>query len=163
MPPKNFFCPSSHATLAPGLPRPFLYLASREFVLDSRSLALDFFVSLALASSLVSSNPPLMLIFRYIIVIVITFLFTKLPWPWDSEGAFRSPRQAATGPPVYHTRRRFHFCPFYCWTSSREAVNTNFYSLWFDSAGNRTWVYHISSRRSIHSTIISITNHFWVC
>ena len=33
-------------------------------------------------------------------------------------------------------------CPFYCWPSSREAVNTNFYSLWFDPTGNcQTRVY----------------------
>ena len=50
-----------------------------------------------------------------------------------------------------HTMEASH-CPFNCWTSSREAVNTNFYSLWFDSTGNRTRVYRFSSRRSIHST-----------
>ena len=33
-----------------------------------------------------------------------------------------------------------------------EAVNTNFYSLWFDPTGNRTQVYRFSSRRSIYST-----------
>ena len=31
-------------------------------------------------------------------------------------------------------------------------MNTNFYSLWFDSTGNRTRVYRFSSRRSIHPT-----------
>ena len=31
-------------------------------------------------------------------------LFTKLPWPGDSEKTFRSSSQAATCPPVYHTR-----------------------------------------------------------
>ena len=31
-------------------------------------------------------------------------------------------------------------------------MNTNFYSLWFDPTGNRTRVYCISIRRSIHST-----------
>ena len=35
-------------------------------------------------------------------------LFTKLPWPGDSEGTFRSSSQAATCSPVYHTRRRLH-------------------------------------------------------
>ena len=50
-----------------------------------------------------------------------------------------------------HTMGASH-CLFNCWTSSREAVNTNFYSLWFDSTGNRTRVYRFSSRRSIHST-----------
>ena len=37
--------------------------------------------------------------------------FTKLPWPGDSEGTFRSSSQAATCPPVYHTRRRLHTVP----------------------------------------------------
>ena len=31
-------------------------------------------------------------------------------------------------------------------------MNINFYSLWFDPTGNRTLVYHFSSRRSIHLT-----------
>ena len=43
-------------------------------------------------------------------------------------------------------------CPFQCWISSREAVNTNFYSLWFDLTGNWNSVYCFSSRCSIHST-----------
>ena len=38
-------------------------------------------------------------------------LFTKLPWPGDSERTFRSSSQAATCPPVYHTRRRLHTVP----------------------------------------------------
>ena len=38
-------------------------------------------------------------------------LFTKLPWPGDSEGTFRSSSQAATCPPVYHTRRKLHTVP----------------------------------------------------
>ena len=60
-----------------------------------------------------------------------------------------------------HTAEASH-CPFNCWTSSREAVNTNFYSLWFDPTGNRTRVYRFSSRRSIHSTtdrLITITKY----
>ena len=39
-------------------------------------------------------------------------LFTKLPWPGDSEGTFWSSNQAATCPPVYHTRWRLHTVPF---------------------------------------------------
>ena len=38
-------------------------------------------------------------------------LFTKLPWPGDYEGTFRSSSQASAGPPVYHTRRRLHAVP----------------------------------------------------
>ena len=39
-------------------------------------------------------------------------LFTKLPWPGDSEWAFRFSSQAATCPPVYLTLRRLHTVPF---------------------------------------------------
>ena len=46
-----------------------------------------------------------------VIVIVIYILFTKLPWPGDSEGTFRSSSQAAICPPVYHTQRRLHTVP----------------------------------------------------
>ena len=38
-------------------------------------------------------------------------LFTKFPWPGDSEETFRSSSQAATCPPVYHTRWRLHTVP----------------------------------------------------
>ena len=38
-------------------------------------------------------------------------LFTKLPWPGDSEGTFRSSSQAATCASVYHTRWRLHTVP----------------------------------------------------
>ena len=38
-------------------------------------------------------------------------LFTKLPWPGDSEGTFRSSSQAATCPSVYHTRWKLHTVP----------------------------------------------------
>ena len=79
-------------------------------------------------------------------------LFTKLPWPGDSEGTFRSSSQTATCPPGHHTRRRLHTLSFYCWTSSRENVNIKFYSFWFHPIGNRTPVNHFSSRRSMHST-----------
>ena len=37
-------------------------------------------------------------------------------------------------------------CSFNCWTSSREAANIYFYSLWFDPTGNRTQLYRFSSR-----------------
>ena len=38
-------------------------------------------------------------------------LFIKWPWPGNSEGTFRSSSQAATCPPVYHTRRKLHTVP----------------------------------------------------
>ena len=53
-----------------------------------------------------------------------------------------------------HTVEASH-CSFNCRTSSREAVNTNFFSLWFDPTGNQTRVYRFNSRRSIHSTTVS--------
>ena len=40
-------------------------------------------------------------------------LFIKLPWPGDSERTFQSSSQAATCPPVYHTRRRLHTVPLF--------------------------------------------------
>ena len=51
-------------------------------------------------------------------------------------------------PHTMETSHRF----FNCWTTSREVVNTKFYSLWFDPIGNWTRVHRFSSRRSIHST-----------
>ena len=79
-------------------------------------------------------------------------LFSKLPWPGDSEGTFWSSSQPATCPPVYHTRRRLHIVPLIPERQAGKLVNTNFHSVWFDPTGNRTRVYHLSSRRSIHST-----------
>ena len=38
-------------------------------------------------------------------------LFTKFPWPGDSEETFQSSSQAAAYPPVYHTRWRLHTVP----------------------------------------------------
>ena len=38
-------------------------------------------------------------------------LFTKLPWPENSEGTFQSSSQAASCPTVYHTQRRLHTVP----------------------------------------------------
>ena len=78
-------------------------------------------------------------------------LFTELPWPGDSEGTFRSSSQAATCPPVYHTRRRLYTVHFNA-ECQENFVNTNFYNLWFDPTRNRTRAYRFSSRRSIHST-----------
>ena len=71
----------------------------------------------------------------------------------DSEETFRSSSQAATCPPVYHTRWRIHASPFYCWTSSREIVNTNFCNFEFDPTGNRAHVNRFSYRRQIYSTL----------
>ena len=81
--------------------------------------------------------------------IVIISLFTKLPWPGDSEGTFLFSSQAATcqlyAVAVSH-------CPFQCWTSRKEVIKIDFYSLWFDPTANRTRVYLFSCSRSVHST-----------
>ena len=74
-------------------------------------------------------------------------LFTKLPWPGDSEGTLMFSSQAATCPHVYHRLWRLHTVPL-----TAEHLNTNFYSLWFDPTGNRTRVYRFCSRRFIHLT-----------
>jgi len=50
-----------------------------------------------------------------------TNLFVKVPRPGDSEVTLPCPRTQQANLPAYlHTNR------FKCWTSSREAVNTNF-------------------------------------
>ena len=86
-------------------------------------------------------------------VIVITFYLPSCLGQETVKGPFGLQVKL---PPVYHTRWRIHTDPLNCWTSSREAVNTNFYSLWFGPTGNRTRVYRFSSRRSINSTTESI-------
>ena len=45
------------------------------------------------------------------VIIMITSLFTKLPWPGDSEGTFRSSSQTAICTHVYHSVEASH-CPF---------------------------------------------------
>ena len=40
-------------------------------------------------------------------------LFTKLPWPGDSDGTFQSSSHAATSPPVYHTQWRIYTVPLF--------------------------------------------------
>ena len=44
-------------------------------------------------------------------------LFTKLPWPGDSEGTFRSSSQL---PPVRNTRRRLHTVPLIAERQARK-------------------------------------------
>ena len=49
-------------------------------------------------------NNLLYLQYSKIVIAITYFLITKLPWPGDSEGTFRSGSQAATCPPAYHKR-----------------------------------------------------------
>ena len=50
--------------------------------------------------------------YRYIVIIVIAFLFTQLPWPGSSEGTFRSSIQAATCH-LSTTEVEASHCPFF--------------------------------------------------
>ena len=61
---------------------------------------------------------------------------------------------------LLHTVEASH-CPFNCWTSSRKKLNSNFYSLCFDSTGNRTHVYLFSNKRSIHSITDWLMTRRW--
>ena len=65
--------------------------------------------------------------------------------PWSSS-------QAATCPPVYHTRWRLHTVPFDAEHQAGKLVNTNFYSFWLVATGNRNRVYRFSSRRLFEMT-----------
>ena len=69
-------------------------------------------------------------------VIVITFLFTKLLWPGDSEGGGLGLRVKLTPArlSIPHTVEASH-CPFYYRKSSKEVLNTKFYSLWLTRPG----------------------------
>ena len=60
-------------------------------------------------------------------------------------GTFRSPSQVDICPLVYHILWKLHSFSFYCWSSSRKAVNTNFYRFWCDPTGNRTRLYSFNS------------------
>ena len=94
-------------------------------------------------------------------VIVINILFAKLPWPGDSKETFQSSSQVATCPVptcLPHTVEASH-CPFNCWTSSREAVNPNFYSLWLDSTGNQTLVYCSVADTLSTRPLIGVSDH----
>ena len=69
-----------------------------------------------------------------------------MPWSEDSKGTFRSSSQAATCNGGGFT------LSFLMLKSSKKAVITNSYSIWFDSTWNRAQVYRFSSRYYIQST-----------
>ena len=82
--------------------------------------------------------------------VVFDYIFLGRPDP----KIFTVKSQATTCQPIYslpHTVEIPHY-PINCWSSSREAVNSNFYSVSFDPTGIRSLVYRFSSRRFIHST-----------
>ena len=63
-------------------------------------------------------------------------LFTKLPLPGDSKRYFSVFESSCHLPSCLpHTVETSH-CPFNCWTSSREGLNTIFYSFWYDLTSN---------------------------
>ena len=62
-------------------------------------------------------------------IIVITSSFTKLLWIGDSKVTFVVFESSCYLPICLHHTVETSLL-FYCWTSSREAVNTN--SFWFD-------------------------------
>ena len=86
-----------------------------------------------------------------IVITVITSLFTKLLLPGNSKETFRFWNQAATCPPVHHTRWRLHSILFML-NVKQGAVNTNFISFRFEPTWNQTRVSCFSSRAFIHST-----------
>ena len=89
--------------------------------------------------------------------VIANHYFAKLPWPVVNEENLQASSQAATCFP--HTVEASH-CPFQYWTSSREVVKTNFYSVCIDPTEKRTRVYRFRCRRSIFST--SDRNDSWI-
>ena len=83
--------------------------------------------------------------------IVITFYSPSCLGEETAKGPFSLRVSCHLPICIPHTEEASH-SPFDCWTSSRKAVNTKFYCLWFDPPWNRTRVYRFSSRRPIHST-----------
>ena len=81
------------------------------------------------------------------------YLITKLPQLGGIGATFSLSSQATA---VYHTQGCFTLL-FLMLNVRRKAVITNFYSLWFNSTGNRCQMYRFISRRYIHST----TNRFY--
>ena len=79
------------------------------------------------------------------------FLFTKLPWPGNSEGIFLDFESVSICPPVYYTRRKLHTVLFIAERQTGNLWIPIFYSLWFDPTRNRTLVYRFSSKPFIHS------------
>ena len=65
-------------------------------------------------------------------------LFSKLQWSGDSVRNFRSLSQAPLAHLFTTDSGDFTVSFFYCWTSSREAVNTKFCSPRFDRPGIET-------------------------
>ena len=79
-----------------------------------------------------------------------TSLFSKLPGQETAKRLFGA-ESSCHLPTSLRTRWNFTLSLIML-NIKQEAVNINFYSLWFDQTGNRTLVYRFSSRRSIHST-----------
>ena len=73
-------------------------------------------------------------------------LFTRSPWPGDSEGTFGV---RVNLPPAYQTRWRLHTVSFML-NVNQGNCRYQFCSLWFNPTGNRTHICRFSCRRSLH-------------
>ena len=81
-------------------------------------------------------------------------LFTKLPWPRDSQGIFlifESRCQPPAHPSTSHNGG-FTLSLLIAERQAGIAMITSFYSVWFDPTGNQNRVYRFRSKRSIYST-----------
>ena len=81
-------------------------------------------------------------------------LFTKLPWPRDSQGIF-SIFESRCQPPAHPSTTHDGGFTLSLLIAERQAgiaMNTSFYSVWFDPTGNQYRVYRFRSIRFIYST-----------
>ena len=107
--------------------------------------------------------------FRTSLVLYLHFAHEVALASTQGKETFRFSSLTATCLP--HTMEASHY-PCNCWTSSKEAVNTNLYSLRLDPIRNQTQVYRFSSRCSINSTranrailrsnLIDRTEYSWI-
>ena len=74
------------------------------------------------------------------LIVITTYLFTKLPWAGDSEETFSGVESRCHLPTFLPHSVEASHCLFYCCTPSEKGIDTDFYSFWFDSTGYQTWV-----------------------
>ena len=99
---------------------------------------------------------------KWILVIVIASLFPKLAESGDSKRELLGVWIKLPPAHLSITHGGGFTLSVYCWTSSKEAVITNFYCHCFDPTGNWTRVYRFSRRRSIQSAIDRFKVKFYV-
>ena len=92
-------------------------------------------------------------------------LFANVPWPGGRKGFFGL---LVKLPPLHlstaHGRSfEVSFCRFDCWILSREATNSNFYSLWSNTTGNRARVYRFNRGRTLYQLDRRmVLDHVWL-